>query len=97
MDRMDDAKRELLLKYKFKALEIQNDKKFFSEKELTIALVKALPNTNSLILAEELKTTLRTTPLFLAIATWCDPDNGLGRLFPDQVLQVAEYFLPLEK
>lgn len=70
---------------------------YLSEKECALLLARVLPQTNSLILVDALKTELCSRPLYDAVASWCDIENGLAAQFPLQILQVASGILPPEK
>jgi hypothetical protein len=90
--------REKLLELRKRALQKRTEgNRFLSDRESVVLLAHCLPQTNSLILAEALKQDLKTHPLYDAVANWCDPDNGIGKNFPLQILEVAERLLPVEK
>jgi hypothetical protein len=80
-----------LLTYKNKAKEIPHwENTILSEKEITILSIKLLPESPSLSLIDKIKTDLAYLPLYTALADWCDPEQDLAKIYPTQILQIAE-------
>lgn len=94
---MDLITRQKLLDLRKRAQDLKQEGKILKEKELIILLARVLPVTNSLTLPEALKTDLRNTSIFDSVARWCDPDNGLSKTFPNEILQIAQALLPKEE
>lgn len=91
---MDLIVREKLLSLKRRAIDARQKGKILKEKELILLLARLLPTTNSLVLPEALKSDLRTHTTYDAVAAWCDPDNGLSKIFPNEILHIAQALLP---
>lgn len=91
---MDLIIRERLLALRKTAQDKKQEGKILKEKELILLLARVLPVTNSLSLPEVMKSDLRNNNIFDALAAWCDPDNGLSKTFPNEILQVAQILLP---
>lgn len=73
------------------------ENKILSDKEIIILVARLLPVTNSLTLIEALKSDLRSSQMWDAVGFWCDPDKGLAKQFPNQILEIAEKLLPKEE
>jgi hypothetical protein len=83
--------REKLVSYRNRAKKIPSwENRFLQEKDIILLLARILPETPSLTLAEAMKEDLRNMSLYNALASWCDPETGLGKFYPKQILQVAE-------
>jgi hypothetical protein len=86
--------KEKLTQYRQKAQLIPSwDNKYLEEKEIVTLLARILPQSPSLTLPESMKEDLRISSLYGAVARWCDPENGLARYYPEQIIQVAEQLL----
>jgi hypothetical protein len=86
--------KEKLLKYRQKAQSIPTwDNKYLEEKEIIVLVARLLPESPSLTLPESMKQDLRISSMYGAMARWCDPENGLSRYYPAQILLAAEKLL----
>lgn len=91
---MDLIIRQKLLDLRKIAQDKKQEGRILKEKELILLLARVLPVTNSLSLPEVLKSDLRNNSIFDAVAAWCDPDNGVSKTFPNEILQIAQALLP---
>lgn len=70
---------------------------FLSDRQIVMTVNDWFPQTNSLLLIDAIKQDLKLMPLYEAVATWCDSDNGLSNQFPLQILEIAKKLLPEEQ
>lgn len=97
-NRVDAHVRDELLKLQKRARDKRHwEQVFLKESDIIRTVNHWLPTTNSLLLAEALKNDLRILPLHEAVASWCNPDTGLGNQFPLQILDIARKILPEEQ
>lgn len=95
---VDASVRQELLELQKRAKEKRSwEQLFLQEREIIFTVNDWLPQTSSLLLPEALKQDLRLMPLFEAIASWCDPEGGLGNQFPLEILKIARKLLPEEQ
>lgn len=91
---MTDTQRNELLNIQKRAKSIPYyEQKHLSEKEVTLLIIRLLPETKCIVLPEILKSDLSIMSHSAAVAGWCDPEYGLGRSYPGEIIKISQEVL----